>query len=414
MTVSHWRRHSNPALLECDVAIVGGGVCGLSAALHLQRRGLVVEVLERHTIGFGASTRNAGFLMRGAADNYKLAVDEYGRDLAKQVWRWSEENLEGLRSEGVGTIDSVRDIPSVLLALEEGEWKELVASVELLKQDGFEVGWVEPGRAGGHALAGDALWTASGAIRKPLGALVNPRDASCHSWHVIKFLAGKLQRPVREHQEVADLMALRGASNTGGARIEIRTPDFRIRTRYVLVCTNAYGPLLFPSLEGIVVPRRGQMIAYRPPPEFRLGASYYANRGSEYFRQAFDGTLVVGGCRTYHAEREIGYDDVTTPWVQSDLERFAREIFGPAAESWPIIARWAGTMGFSPDGLPLIGPIAARNEDAWKPAQGAVWFCGAFTGHGMSLAYRLSRLAIDAMIDGAANPLPLSRARPRQ
>jgi gamma-glutamylputrescine oxidase len=414
MTVSHWRRHQSPALLECDVAIIGAGICGLSAALHLQKRGLVVEILERHTIGSGASTRNAGFLMRGAADNYKVAIDEYGRDLARQVWRWSEENLEGLLSEGLGTLDSVREIPSALLTLEEDEWKELVASVDLLKQDGFEVGWVEPGRTGGHALAGDALWAASGAAKRPLGALVNPRDASCHSCHVIKYLAGKLQRPAHEHQEVAEMAALPGASNTAGPRVELRTPDLRVRTRFVLVCTNAYAPLLFPQLEGLVRPRRGQMIAYKPPREFHLGASYYANRGSEYFRQAFDGTLVVGGCRTYHAEREIGYDDITTPWVQGDLQRFARDIFGPAADAWPIIARWAGTMGFSPDGLPLIGPIPARAEDAWQPAQGAIWFCGAFTGHGMSLAYRLSRIAIESMLDGGPNPLPLSRATARQ
>ncbi|MEO1279335.1 MAG: hypothetical protein AAFV77_10305, partial [Planctomycetota bacterium] len=56
-----------------------------------------------------------------------------------------------------------------------------------------------------------------------------------------------------------------------------------------------------------------------------------------------------------------------------------------------------GTMGFSPDGMPLVGPIS---ED------GSVWFCGGFTGHGMSLAYRTSAGAVTALLDGpGADPL---------
>jgi gamma-glutamylputrescine oxidase len=399
MTLSWWRRNPSPALVECDVGVVGAGICGLSAALHLQRRGLRTEVLERGFIGSGASTRNAGFLMRGAADNYTIAIDEYGRSLARTVWRLSEENLEGLRQEGIGSIHSVRAVPSVLLAFEDREHRELRDSLQLLREDGFEAGWIEQGR--------DALWRGRehGATARPLGALVNPGDASCHSAHVIEFLARKLQTPVREHQEVVRI-------SMAGNRVELRTGDLLVRADRVLICTNAYAPLLLPQLEGVITPRRGQMLACRVPTGFLLDASYYANRGSEYFRQASDGTLVVGGCRTYHAEREVGYDDRLTPWVQGDIEKFARSIFGRAADAFEIVARWTGTMGFSPDGLPLVGPVPTGSGDGpgcWEP--GRVWFCGGFTGHGMSLAYRVSRMAVEAMLDDAPNSLPLSRVR---
>jgi len=125
----------------------------------------------------------------------------------------------------------------------------------------------------------------------------------------------------------------------------------------------------------------------------RLDASYYANHGSEYFRQTPDGTIVVGGCRTYHADREVGYDDRVTPWVQTDIEAFARRVLGSGFE---VQGRWSGVMGFTKNHLPIIAPVCR----AWDRG-GRVWFCGGFTGHGMSMAYETSRLAVGAMLDGS-------------
>jgi glycine/D-amino acid oxidase-like deaminating enzyme len=182
----------------------------------------------------------------------------------------------------------------------------------------------------------------------------------------------------------------------------VRTPDCVVLCRRVLVCTNAYGPLLLPQLSSLITARRGQMMAVEAPGA-RLDCSYYANHGSEYLRQAADGRIVVGGCRTYHADREVGYEDATSEWVQRDLERFAGKMLG----EFTIRVRWAGTMGFSPDGLPIVGPVAPGPGDGWSP--GAVWFCGGFTGHGMSMAHRTSEAAVGAMLDGSANPFPIER-----
>jgi glycine/D-amino acid oxidase-like deaminating enzyme len=125
MTVSQWKRTQRMGRAQCDVLVVGAGICGLSMAVHLRRRGLSVIVVDRHGAGSGASTRNAGYLMRGCADNYALAVKEYGRERARALWTLTEENLAGLRREGIGALPGVRDVPSVLLALEEGEHKEV-------------------------------------------------------------------------------------------------------------------------------------------------------------------------------------------------------------------------------------------------------------------------------------------------
>lgn len=384
MTVSHWRRSGNPREIEREVVVVGAGICGVSAGLHLERRGVPYAIVERHTTGSGASQRNAGFLMRGAADNYAAAIREYGRERAALLWRWTEENLAGLRSLGIESLPSYRRVPSCLLALAEGELEELRASRVLLEEDGFDVGWADRGT--------DSVWWSREA--GALGGLLNPGDASLNPHDLMTFLAGKLREPVLENQEVCELSFDRG-------RVVVRTSDAAIRCRRVLVCTNAYGPLLLPGLADLVTPRRGQMIAVAADGA-RLDCSYYANHGSEYLRQMPGGVIAIGGCRTYHADREVGYDDVTTEWVQRDIERFARRLLGV---EFTVLSRWAGTMGFSPDGLPLIGPVEGGAE--WEP--GAVWFCGAFTGHGMSMAYRTSRAAVEAMLDGGENPFPLGR-----
>jgi hypothetical protein len=366
MTVSHWQRGMSPRELEADLAIIGAGVCGLSAALHAQRRGLRCVVLERHAVGSGASTRNAGFLMRGCWDHYASAVQQHGRERARELWKLTERNLEGLRGEGIGALPGTRDVPSVLLALKQEEADVLRQSHDLLRADGFAVGWQETGE--------DTLWKTA----RPRAGLINPHDAACNSAEVIALLRSKLTCPVLEHQEVFAIQP-----RAGGLRV--RATNTHARATRVLVCTNAYGPQLLPELARRITPRRGQMIALRAP-GLRLDASYYVNFGSEYLRQTPDGTVVVGGCRTYHAEKEIGTDDTITPWVQDDIERFARAILGDAFE---ITARWAGIMGFSDTHLPILTPVASSP---------GVWFCGGFTGHGMSMAYEFARGAVESVL----------------
>jgi glycine/D-amino acid oxidase-like deaminating enzyme len=383
VTVSHWRRTGALGTVRTEVAVVGAGVCGISAALELLRRGVGYVVIVRGSAGEGACTRNAGFLMRGAAENYRAAIDLYGRELARTVWRWTEETLEGLRAEGIGALPTYQRVPSCLLALGAEERDQLLEAVGLLREDGFAAEWVARGE--------DTAWRCA----RPLGGLINPGDAAVNSYDLIRFLRGKLAGAVLERQEVAEVLA-------EGEGVRLRLSDGWVVAPRVLLCTNAYVPLLAPGLAGVVAPRRGQMLALANA-GMRLDASYYANHGYEYFRQTTDGTVVVGGCRKRHAEAECGWEDRTTPAVQADLEAFACAALGISSGALRVTSRWAGTMGFTPDSLPVIGPVPG----AW--GAGAVWFCGGFTGHGMSIGHRCARAAVAGMLDGEANPFPLGR-----
>jgi gamma-glutamylputrescine oxidase len=387
MTVSLWQRSTSGPAEECECLIIGAGICGLSAGLHLQRRGIETIILERGRIGGvggGASARNAGFLMRGAADNYAAAINIYGRDLARLIWRWTEESLAGLRAEGIEDVPGYARRPSCLLALQELEYGQLRDSAALLREDGFAVQWVDAGD--------DDAWR----NMRPLGGLLNPDDAVCNPVNILRHLAAQLRQPVREESEVAEIVG----DSAGRARV--KTPGRAYLARRVLICTNAYLPQLLPAFARLVMPRRGQLLAVRRPGA-RLDHAYYANFGFEYFRQTDAETAIFGGCRKAFADREVGYDDTPAPTVQGAIEQFAAAVLGIDRRHLDITARWAGIMGFSPDGLPLVGPI----EGDW-PAH-SVHFCGGFTGHGMSLAHRVSRAAVEAMLDDAPTPLSLAR-----
>ncbi|MBX3385836.1 MAG: FAD-binding oxidoreductase [Phycisphaeraceae bacterium] len=425
MSASHWMCTADPPLdpasisraaaraggsrstgdpVECDLCVVGGGICGISAALHAQRRGLRVEVLERGAVAVGASGRNAGFLMRGAADHYADAVRIYGRTRAAFVWRWTEENLRGLRAEGIEHLPGYRRIPSCLLALSKPQADDLRASHDLLIADGFESEWIE-GASIAQSDRADTLWRHAG----PVAGLENPNDGSAHPIELVRMLASKLERPVREGCEVESIAVEGGAARAACANgAEVRAPR-------VLLATNAYAGLLCEDLRGGVVPRRGQMLALRGE-GITLARSYYLNHGSEYVRQAADGTVLVGGCRTYFADRETGYDDEPTAWTQGALEAFAANTLGLRTIDGVrerVIARWAGTMGFSESGLPIITPV--REGAGSLPIEGAsgasgsdqsVWFCGGFTGHGMSMGFKTAQAAVGVVCFGEENPFP--------
>ncbi|MCA9299518.1 MAG: FAD-binding oxidoreductase, partial [Phycisphaerales bacterium] len=352
MTVSLWQRESR-ASLEVDVAIIGGGLCGLGAAIACTASGVRWAILEQHRTGSGASGRNAGYLIRGAAENYARASRTLGRDRARALWAHTESNIAILRGLGLESLPSFERRPSVILAYHEDEATELHESLDLLRSDGFDASMLEGGD--------DALWR----HHPPRAALCNPGDAVVNPSELVEMLAAHAGRAhIHEGQEVDEIVH-------DGDHLRVRSRGFDVRARRVLVCTNAWAPLLVPELRGVVTPRRGQMIAVRAPGS-RLDAAYYANWGSEYFRPGPDGLLLFGGCRLTDEAGEVGYEDTVTAPIQEALEAFATRVLGGLFE---VVARWAGTMGFSPDGLPITREV--------RPG---VWFCGGFTGHGMSMA----------------------------
>src|SRR4051794_41518078 len=112
-----------------DVAIVGAGVTGCSAALTLAESGLRVRVHDARGIAEGASGRNGGFALRGGAARYDVARDTYGPEAAKRLWLRTEAALD--RLEAVAG-DGFRRTGSLRLAADDEERDEIRLEYEAL------------------------------------------------------------------------------------------------------------------------------------------------------------------------------------------------------------------------------------------------------------------------------------------
>src|SRR3954454_6853984 len=123
-----------------DVAIVGAGVTGCSAALRLAERGLTVRVHDARGVAEGASGRNGGFALRGGATRYDIARETYGRDQAAELWHWTERELD--RMAGLAG-DSLRRTGSLRLAADPEERDEIHLEYEAMREDGVAADWVD-------------------------------------------------------------------------------------------------------------------------------------------------------------------------------------------------------------------------------------------------------------------------------
>lgn len=388
MTVSLWQRTPTHTTEQCDVAIIGAGITGLSAAIELERRGISAIILEADYAGSKASGRNAGYLISGAADNYALASKDLGRDTAKFLWDWTHKNLAGLKALGIESTPSYAQRASCIIALDHPEHEELIQSHAMLHEDGFTASLIEPKDA-----PSDPLWRSG----KPTLGLMNPHDAVCSPIELVGLLGTALTTtPIYENAEVFRI-------EDDGNRIALRTRSVDVIASRVLICTNAYANGLVESLDGVVTPNRGQMLAIKPRKrsDAQLEYAYYLNHGSEYVRSAPGDQIIFGGARTYHANEESTATDATSDTVQSHLETFVKDLI---TDEYEITARWSGIMGFTADGMPIIAQVPIHTLD-----NSNIWFCGGLTGHGMSMGYQTAQHAIAVMLDGDTTRFGLDR-----
>lgn len=378
MTVSLWQTSGPLTSMRTDVVVIGAGITGLSAARAIEKAGLRCTLIDSRAPGSAASGRNAGYLMRGAAENYAAAADLLGRETARGLWSWTEANLRDLVTLGADELPSFHRVPSCLLALSDEEAGQLERAHAMLIEDSFEAGLLAPGDAG----TGDTVWTRAA----PKAGLLNPGDAVCNPIELVGLLCAQLETS----ELVTGCEAFAIEPDADGSRA-VHTTLGTIRADRVFVATNAYADRLLPSLAGRVTPNRGQMLAAHAP-GVRLDCAYYANHGSEYFRQLEPDFIIFGGARTHdEAGERTSVDNLSEP-VQARLEELCRELL---TDDFRVISRWAGIMGFSTDDVPIAGEVEGDP---------AVWFCGGFTGHGMSMAHRTATAAVSAMLGG--DPVP--------
>jgi glycine/D-amino acid oxidase-like deaminating enzyme len=196
--------------------------------------------------------------------------------------------------------------------------------------------------------------------------LVNPRDGEVNPAALVGALARQAHTgAIREGVNVTAIEA-------AASEVLVHADGAECRAGSVVLATNAYTPLL---LEHVAIqPRRAQMLASGPEAARLSDVPTYSHFGYRYWRQLPSGEVLIGGWRDTAYNVEVGYDERPTPSIQSHLDAQLKRM-GAEAE---VTHRWAGTMGFTESGLPLVGPVDGMPN---------VYLCAGFNGHGMGFAF---------------------------
>jgi gamma-glutamylputrescine oxidase len=337
-----------------DLAIVGGGVTGLAAALVAARGGLRVRLHEAREIASGASGRSGGFALRGGAMLYADARRQLGPERAAQLWQLSERALDHM-AELAG--DALRRTGSLRVAADAEEREELLAEHEALREAGFAADWLD-----------DYF---HGAIRHPGDGALRPAR-----WvRRLAALAAEAGADLREQSHVGSLDDL--------------------DAEHVLIATDGYTKGLVPSLDATIRPVRGQVIATEPLSRRLFDCPHYSRHGFDYWQQTDDDRLILGGRRDTQADHEFTDEETITEPIQRELESFAAELIG---EEPTISHRWAGLFGQTDDRLPLAGPVPGRE---------GLWVAAGYSGHGNVLGLACGELVAQAVLGQPAPEVQL-------
>jgi glycine/D-amino acid oxidase-like deaminating enzyme len=346
---------------QVDVAIIGSGCTGLNAAIEIAKADGNVVVLEQMTIGWGASSRNAGMMSAGMAAPAEFMLRKYGAEKTKQFFKWSADAVdyvENVIQEEKIDCDYRRN-GAVFLACKPGQFAGLRAYKEELEK--------EYGFLGTRLLEPEELHTEIGSSIYA-GGLVNDFSAGLD--------------PAKYTYGLAKAAASYGAAlveNTGVMKIkqvdggfELTTPEGKIQAREVLLATNGYTTSIVPRIRQGIFPSGSYIIVTEPLPP-QLQEELAPNRRNfedvrsflNYFCLTADGRVLIGGRKSLSTDLDL-HDSAM------HLQKRLLEIW-PQVEGYAVTHVWTGKLGISFDLMPHAGRLEG------------VWFAYGYCGHGLAI-----------------------------
>lgn len=342
---SYWERTA--FIDNADVIIVGSGLVGLSAALHLKKQqpALKVLVLERGFLPSGASTKNAGFACFGTVSEQIEVINRSSEAEAMRLVDYKWRGLQRLRQNlGDAHIDYHQYGGHELFMVDEGDAaKKAFDQVEnlnnLLKQ--------AIGEADIYAVADEKI--ADFGFNKVSHMIYNPFEGQIHTGRMMRTLLYKVYELgvlVLNNVEIT-------AIEQEDKHIILQTTQGNFKAGKVILATNAFASQLYPELN--VIPGRGQVLITKPVPGLKLKGTYHFNDGYYYFRN-IDNRVLFGGGRNldYKAEETwvFGHTDV----VKEKLVSYLKDVILPNQEV-EIDYWWSGIMGFGEELSPIVKEV---------------------------------------------------------
>jgi glycine/D-amino acid oxidase-like deaminating enzyme len=336
---------------EADAVVVGGGYTGVSAAIELARRGRSVTLLEKETLGFGASTRNGGITHASLKCSSEELRRRYGAEVAAGVEYDSDlsyEEFERFMSQEKIDCDYKRD-GYLHLAYSERQVPKLRA-----KAAAAGLRWV--GRDELSAEVGTSAYY-GGYVEEAAGGL-----------HPGKYFAGLARLAAEAGADIHEHLPVTGIGRDEGA-FTVATPRGVIRVRDVLVATNGYSDAGVAWHRRRVLPMGSYIIVTEPlePGLARLvspaGRVFFDSKNFLYYwRLTPDRRLMFGG-RASFAPTTIAH---TRDYLYASMLRVHPEL---EAAGTRVEFAWGGNVAFTFDRLPHLG----KNRDGVTHALG---YCG--------------------------------------
>jgi glycine/D-amino acid oxidase-like deaminating enzyme len=359
------------------VAIVGGGYTGLAAARALARRGADVTVLERRTIGWGASSRNGGFVLPGFKPEIEVLARALGVAEARRLFELSLQAVGALEAT---IADEAIDCGyarcgTVVLAARPGHLAALERSRRFLRDE----------------LAHETVVLGPAELRDEIGStryhggLLDPFAGSVQPAALLRGLATAAERAGARLLEGVEVRRV-----ARGRGLTVDTDRGTLVARDVLVATNGYTGPAVPALQRRVVPVGSYIIATAPLGEAVAARLIPRRRVLSdtkhllyYFRLSPEGRLVFGGRAAF----------TPTPVSRSAaiLRRGMLEVF-PELAGVPVEFAWGGQVAFTLDQMPHAGVL------------GGIHYALGYGGHGVALATWLGARMGDALAGAGTIP----------
>lgn len=351
------------------VAVVGGGYAGLSAALHLARRGVDVALLEAHRLGWGASGRNGGQLSYGPRSDIRDYERRLGAEPAARIWTLSTEATHLVRRLIAQHEIECELRPGHL----EAAWRE--ADAREMAEYAEHVA-TRYGHASIRPLDRDET---RARIRSPayVGGLEDGEGGHLDPLKLALGLARVAAAAGARLHERSEVRAIEARPDG----VVLRTAEATLRAERILLACNGYLDGLDRRVAARVMPINNFVVATEP-----LGDRNPLPAGDcvadskfvlNYFRPTADGRLLFGGGETYSARFPAD--------VRAFVRRPLARVF-PQLADVPITHGWGGTLAITRTRAPLFLALDERRLAI-----------GGWSGAGVHMAVMGGRIAADAL-----------------
>jgi len=368
-------RASLDSTISADVCVIGGGFTGVNTALELAERGLSVVLLEAQRIGWGASGRNGGQLIRGL-----------GHDVSG-VERWvGKEGVRYLQQAGTKSVDIVRQrvqqngLDCDLrwgycdLANTQSHWKGLQEELQALTEQGYPHPLRLVEKHALHEVVSSSAYA---------GGLI---DMGSGHLHPLKLILAEARLAEQKGAVLYEASPVRRIVH--GDKVQVFTDHGQVTARHVVLACDAFLEKLEPALTGKLLPAGSYIIATEPlgterargliPQDMALCDQRVA---LDYYRLSADSRLLFGGACNYSGRDPANIGDYMRP----KMER----VF-PQLKGVKIDYQWGGMIGISANRFPQIG---------YLPKASNVYYAQGYSGHGLNVTHFAARILAQAIAE---------------